>query len=91
MFLGDLGAIHNREAERYIREKLAPNTPNIQYVLVGNNPENHRNTDNVTYTGFVEKIDPYILMADVCIAPLAIGSGTKTKVLDYLKYEKLVF
>ncbi len=87
-FVGDLGAIQNAESEKYIRNQLAPATPDIHYVLVGKNPKARQDTPNITYTGFVEAVDPYILMADFCIAPMAIGSGVKTKVLDYLKYDK---
>ncbi len=89
-FLGDLGAIQNQDSERYIREELAPSTPSVHYVLVGNNPQNLPNQSNITYTGFVDAFDPYILAADFCIAPVAIGSGVKTKVLDYMKYDKPV-
>jgi len=87
-FVGDLGAIQNKDSERYIRETLAPDTPQVHYVLVGNNPDKLPDQPNVTYTGFVEMLDPYILAADFCIAPVVIGSGVKTKVLDYIKYEK---
>jgi len=90
LFIGDLGAIHNKVAQEYIRNSLAPVTPEILYVMVGNNPNKFVDTENVIFTGFVDSVDPYILAADVCIAPLAIGSGTKTKVLDYIKYDKLV-
>jgi glycosyltransferase involved in cell wall biosynthesis len=90
IFIGDFGAIHNKDAENFIRTKLAPQSPEILYVLVGNNPNNSLNTSNICYTGFVEAIDPYIIMADVCIAPLAFGGGTKTKVLDYMKYYKKI-
>ena len=87
-FVGDLGAIQNVETEKFIRENLAPHTPNINYVLVGNNPKKLISKDNIVYTDFVESVDPYVMMADVCIAPMSIGSGIKTKLLDYLKYNK---
>lgn len=89
-FVGDLGAIQNQDSERYIREQLAPSTPGVHYVIIGNNPQQLPNQPNITYTGFVEALDPYILAADFCIAPVAIGSGVKTKVLDYIKYDKPV-
>ncbi len=89
-FMGDMGAVQNIESARFIREVLAPATPEVHYILIGNNPEHIPSKDNVTYTGFVDAFDPYILAADFCIAPMTIGSGVKTKVLDYLKYEKRV-
>jgi hypothetical protein len=90
LFIGDLGAIQNIIAEKFIRNELAPFTPNIQYIVVGNNPSKNKNKNNIVYTGFVPDIDPYILMSDICIAPLSVGSGTKTKMLDYLKYGKKI-
>lgn len=89
-FMGDLRAIQNIESEKFIREQLAPATPEVHYLMIGNNPDNLRNTKNITFTGFVDAFDPYILAADFCIAPMTIGSGVKTKVLDYLKYDKRV-
>lgn len=89
-FVGDLGAIQNQDSERYIREKLAPSTLSVHYIIVGNNPHKLPNQTNITYTGFVDALDPYIIAADFCIAPVAIGSGVKTKVLDYMKYDKPV-
>ncbi len=89
-FVGDMGAIQNKEARKYIEYTLAGKTRSVIYVLVGNNPERCASHDNIIYTGFVDAVDPYILAADVCIAPLAVGSGTKTKVLDYMKYNKSI-
>jgi len=89
-FVGDLGAIQNVETEKFIREKLAPYTPDISYVLVGNNPKKLISKNNITYTDFVDSVDPYVMMSDVCIAPMTIGSGIKTKLLDYLKYNKTI-
>jgi len=90
LFIGDLGAVHNKEAEKYIRNYLAPSCQNITFLMIGNNPNNFKNCKNIIYQGFVEDVDPYIIMSDFCIAPLEIGSGTKTKVLDYLKYNKYI-
>ncbi len=88
LFIGNLGAVHNADAEEFIRKKLAPHTPNITYVIVGKNPDKLESKENIIYTGFVDAVDPYIIMADVCLAPLAFGGGTKIKVLDYMKYGK---
>ena len=40
--------------------------------------------NNVQILGFVPNIAEYIAVADVCIAPLQRGSGTRLKVLEYL-------
>jgi glycosyltransferase involved in cell wall biosynthesis len=40
------------------------------------------------FTGYVEDIWPFLSAADICVAPLKSGSGTRIKVLDYLAAEK---
>lgn len=89
-FLGDFGAIQNEQAANFIVNTLAPETPEILYLLVGRNPQDRTSAKNVKFTGFVDDIDPYIILSDYCIAPLEIGSGTKTKMLDYIKYNKRI-
>ena len=90
LFIGDLGAIQNKDALDYIVTKLAPNHQDTLFVCVGNNPDELQSKDNISFTGFVDNLDAYIVGADVCIAPMSIGSGTKTKVLDYMKYDKQI-
>jgi hypothetical protein len=88
--IGDLGAVQNKLAADYLTQALAPATPDVHYIVLGNNPDNRPNTTNVLFTGFVEHLGPTLLAADFCIAPLETGSGTKTKVLDYMKYQKRI-
>jgi len=89
-FIGDMKAIQNSKAREYIEQTLSKSVPEVTFLMVGNNQENHKSHGNVIYTGFVDSVDPYIIMSDVCIAPLSVGSGTKTKVLDYMKYDKKI-
>lgn len=90
-YIGDYGAIQNREAAHYIIDELAPATRDVHYVMIGNNESaKYPSKENVTFLGFVDSFDPYIMAVDFCIAPMAIGSGVKTKVLDYMKYGKIV-
>ena len=42
------------------------------------------------FLGFVEDVSPFFKVSDLCIAPLRMGSGIKTKILEYLSYGKLV-
>ena len=88
LFMGDLGAIQNRIAAKYIEDELAPELPDSIFLIIGANPEQLKSKDNVRYEGFVDNLDEYLDAADVCIAPLTTGSGTKTKVLDYMRLNK---
>ncbi|PID31952.1 hypothetical protein CR970_03025 [Candidatus Saccharibacteria bacterium] len=87
-YLGDLGAIQNAAAADYIQDQLAPRLRKTLFVIVGNNPSNRTDKKNVRFVGYVDSIDPYVIMADLCIAPMNVGSGVKTKLLDYMKYSK---
>lgn len=89
-YVGDYSAIQNQESAKFVLETLAPATPDIHYMMLGNNKIGFVSQSNVTFTGFVDAFDPYLMAADFCIAPMSIGSGIKTKVLDYLKYDKIV-
>jgi len=46
--------------------------------------------NSVVLLGFVEDVRPYISGADVCIAPLQAGSGTRLKILEYMASGKPV-
>ncbi len=46
--------------------------------------------NSVVLLGFVEDVRPYIYDADVCIAPLQAGSGTRLKILEYMASGKPV-
>jgi len=40
--------------------------------------------DNILFTGFVDDVHSYFTMADIAINPMFSGSGTNSKVLEYL-------
>jgi glycosyltransferase involved in cell wall biosynthesis len=62
--------------------------PCVRAVIVGRNPpatlvEKIRKRElNVTLTGFVEDIRPYIAQANVYLIPLFVGSGTRIKAFE---------
>jgi len=96
MFLGLLDAPPNMNAVQYIINELAPyfwnRRKDVVFLIVGKGHEQIRGSilPNVIFTGFVKNISPFFELADVCIAPLRMGSGIKTKILEYMSYEKLV-
>ena len=90
VFVGGMGYPPNREAaEMIIRitrivnsqlEKLGKNP--VNFYLVGPSPPPV--SPPVYATGYVESTIPYILGADICIAPVRRGGGVKLKVLEYM-------
>jgi len=62
--------------------------PNIRAVIIGRNPPAALSEKiaqrglNVTLTGFVEDIRPYVAQANVYVIPLFVGSGTRIKAFE---------
>jgi len=92
-FVGDLGSVQNKDAADYIINDLAPflwaKRKNVVFLIIGKGNENFKyNLPNVVFTGFCKDIAPFLELSDVCIAPLRVGCGVKTKVLQYLAHGK---
>ncbi|MBC7233093.1 MAG: glycosyltransferase [Chloroflexi bacterium] len=68
--------------------------PDVHFYIVGKNPHPRlaplRNMPNVTMTGFVEDVRPYIAAAAVYVVPLLTGGGTRLKVLEAMAMGKAV-
>jgi glycosyltransferase involved in cell wall biosynthesis len=62
--------------------------PNIQAVIIGRNPPASLSDKikarglNVTLTGFVDDIRPYVAGSHVYVIPLFVGSGTRIKAFE---------
>jgi len=71
-----------------IRDKI----PEAHLYVVGKHPhprlEPLAHTAGVTLTGFVEDVRPFIAAADVFVAPLLTGGGTRLKVLEAMAMGK---
>ncbi len=98
-FHGSLRYKPNIEAARTIIESIAPefdrDSRETVFLIAGNNPpkklmDRARNMKNVRILGYVPRVEEYIQAADVCIAPLKQGSGTRLKILEYFAAEKPV-
>jgi hypothetical protein len=95
-FIGDLRAVQNYDAAQFIVNELAPrvlkNRNDVIFLIVGKGEELF--TSNVSlhygiiFTGFVDNLAKYMSISDICIAPMRVGAGIKTKVLDYINYRK---
>lgn len=64
---------------------LLKDFPNLHLYLVGRNSDKEfgsRAGENVTVTGKVESVLPYLCHADVALVPLKFESGTRFKILE---------
>ncbi|HKJ66917.1 MAG TPA: glycosyltransferase family 4 protein [bacterium] len=97
VFTGMMGYVPNYDAMVYFLDEVFPilqkQVPGIHIYIVGNNPPDilaRRESDQVTITGFVEDVRPFIARAAVYVVPLRMGGGTRLKVLEALSMQKPV-
>lgn len=60
---------------------------NVKFLILGGGDEMVAPSANVIYTGFVEKLEDYLSIADAAVSPYpptALSGGTRNKVADYL-------
>jgi glycosyltransferase involved in cell wall biosynthesis len=95
-FLGDLTTVPNQTAVKYIINHIAPNVltkrPKTVFLIIGRytRPTQFTEKPNIIFTNEVSDIKPFLSAADICIAPLTLGSGVKLKVLTYMAFSKPV-
>jgi glycosyltransferase involved in cell wall biosynthesis len=67
---------------------LLRSRPHVRAVIIGRNPpaalseKIQAHKMNVTLTGFVDDIRPYVARANVYVIPLFVGSGTRIKAFE---------
>jgi glycosyltransferase involved in cell wall biosynthesis len=88
---GSFGHFHSPmdTACRWVLEKVLPRLlrrfPSLHFYIVGSNSDRgfgHLNGPNVTATGRVVSVLPYLCHADVAVVPLQFESGTRFKILE---------
>jgi len=65
--------------------KILRSYPNLHFYIVGRNSDqefSQRANENVTITGMLESVLPYLCYADVALVPLKFESGTRFKILE---------
>ncbi len=85
VFVGGMGYPPNREAAQVLIEVariIKSRKREVNFYLVGPSPPPV--SPPIYATGYVESTAPYVLGADVCVAPVYRGGGIKTKVLEYM-------
>ncbi len=94
LFVGSQLHPANKEAIEKIFFEILPKVKkkikDFQFVFIGKNPPTWLKGPNIlvipeVYNG---NIFPYIKGADICIAPIFKGSGTRIKILEYMACKK---
>ena len=75
-----------------IFSKIKKIFPDIRFYIVGRDPVdeilNLKQDKNVTVTGTVDDVRPFIMKANVVIVPMRMGSGMKNKILEAMALQK---
>jgi polysaccharide biosynthesis protein PslH len=94
-FIGTTQVEANRDGVLWFAEEILPiirvARPDVHVSIVGGKPPPEvlalGDQPNVTVTGFVDDIHPYIQRAATIIVPLRVGGGTRLKILDAMNAE----
>jgi len=90
VFLGTMNFLPNQDAVKYFHKAIWPHIkrrmPQMRWIIVGANPSPQilklQRQPDITVTGSVPDIRPYMQRAAVSICPMRVGSGVKGKVFE---------
>ncbi len=91
LFIGAMDYFPNEDAVLYFSSKIWPlvkkRLPQAKFYIVGRKPSAKVNRlsgadRNIIVTGGVPDVKPYLILADVFVAPLRIARGLQNKVLE---------
>jgi sugar transferase (PEP-CTERM/EpsH1 system associated) len=91
VWTGSMAGAYNSDAVDHFLKSIAPlihrRLPNLKMVFVGDKPtklllKRASQNENIIATGYVDDVRPYVDEAEVFIAPMRSGSGTKLKILN---------
>ena len=98
VFTGKMDFRPNIEAMLWFQREVWPFVkqahPAAKWFIVGQKPSPRldvlRNDPDITLTGQVDDVRPYIAQADVYIAPLLAGGGTRFKLLEAMAMRRAI-
>jgi len=98
IFTGAMDYWANVDAVQWFAEEVFPALKNkiehLRFIIVGSKPTGEvldlQSIDGVKVTGFVKDIRPYIMYADVAVAPMRIARGIQNKVLEAMSMGRTV-
>lgn len=86
VFTGKMDYRPNVDAMLSFADEILPQIPDAQLTIVGQKPhpriQHLPERHNISLTGWVDSVLPYLHAADIYIAPLRMGSGTRLKILE---------
>ncbi len=90
VFTGKMDYRPNVDGMRWFAAEILPKVveqvPDARLYIVGQKPhrllEPLREQKNIEITGWVAEVQPFLQAADVYVAPLRMGSGTRLKILE---------
>ncbi len=98
VFTGKMDFRPNVDAVLWFAQQVLPliqeQRPGTTFAIVGQRP--HPRLDvlhdhpEITITGFVDDVRPYIAGAEVYVAPLRVGGGTRLKILEAMALGKAI-
>jgi glycosyltransferase involved in cell wall biosynthesis len=94
-FMGKLDYQPNREALKFLAERLMPelerrNRGRFRLLVCGGPAPAVSPHPSMLFAGKVPDVVPYVRRADICLAPIFTGSGTRLKILEYMAAGKPV-
>ncbi len=94
-FMGKLDYQPNREALKFLAERLLPELErrgerNFRLLVCGGPVPSASLHPAILFAGRVPDVVPYVRRADICLAPIFTGSGTRLKILEYMAAGKPV-
>ncbi len=98
VFTGKMDFRPNIDAALWMAQSVLPAItaaiPDVRLLIVGQKPGPRldvlRGDPRITLTGAVDDIQPYIRQADVYVAPLLAGGGTRFKLLEAMALRKAI-
>jgi sugar transferase (PEP-CTERM/EpsH1 system associated) len=98
VFTGKMDFRPNVDAALWFADDILPiirrSIPDATLIVVGQKPharlDRLRHQPGVILTGFVPDVKPYLAAADVYVAPLRMGSGTRFKLLEAMAMQKAI-
>jgi glycosyltransferase involved in cell wall biosynthesis len=97
LFVGALSHAPNVDATLWLAHEIMPTMrrlrPGVRLTVVGHSPPasvRRLARDDIVVTGGVSDIKPYLEAAALVVAPIRIGGGMRTKVLQAMAFGKAV-
>ncbi|HLU10557.1 MAG TPA: glycosyltransferase [Oceanobacillus sp.] len=88
IFTGKMDYRPNVDAALWFASSILPliqsRIPETKLYIVGQQPHHalHALGDNIEVTGWVAEVQPFLYAADLYVAPLRMGAGTRLKILE---------